>query len=185
MDKNTIRTKYLTIRQNIKNKSEQNNLIYQQVVNNIQINQSDLILIYLSFSDEVDTQPIINHYLKSKKIAVPKINGPEMEFYYIDNSTKFQKNQFGILEPVTNNKVLDFQNSVCITPGLCFDLPGNRLGYGHGFYDKFLNQNKIYSIGLCYQECLVPHLPHTKFDHKMDQIITSTIDKSCPVKGRI
>lgn len=173
MDKNTTRTKYLTIRQNIKNKSEQNSLIYQQIINNDQIKKSDLILIYLSFKDEVDTQSIINYYLNSKKIAIPKINGSEMEFYYIDNSTKFQKNQFGILEPVTNNKVLNYQNSVCITPGICFDLTGNRIGYGHGFYDKFLNQNKIYSIGLCYQECLVPHLQHNKFDHKIDEIIVS------------
>ena len=172
MIKTTIRTKYLTIRQNIKNKSEQNRLIFQQIINNPQINQSDLILIYLSFANEVDTQPIINYFIKSKKIAVPKITDSEMEFYFINNSTTFQKNKFGILEPITNEKVLDFQNSVCLTPGLCFDKNGNRLGYGHGFYDKFLNQNNIYSIGLCYQECLVPHLPHNKFDHKMDEIIT-------------
>ena len=172
MDKNTIRTKYLTIRQNIKNKDEQNNLIFQQIINNDQIKKSDLILIYLSFSDEVDTQPIINFYLNSKKIAVPKITDSEMEFYYINQTTKFQKNKFGILEPINSQKVSDFQNPICITPGICFDKNGNRLGYGHGFYDKFLNQNKIYSIGLCYHECLVPHLPHNKFDHKMDQIIT-------------
>lgn len=172
MTKNQIRNKYKIIRQNIRNKDEQNSLIFQQIINNSQINQSDLILIYLSFKDEIDTQPIINFYLKTKKIAVPKINNSQMDFYYINQSTKFQKNKFGILEPLTNQKVSDFQNSVCITPGICFDLQGNRLGYGHGFYDKFLNQNKIYSIGLCYQECFLPHLPHTHFDHKMDQIIT-------------
>lgn len=172
MTKAALRTKYQSIRQNIKNKDEQNRLIFQQIINNPQINQSDLILIYLSFNDEVDTQPIINLFLKSKKIAVPKITDSEMEFYYITSKTKFQKNKFGILEPITNNKVLDFQNSVCLTPGLCFDKNGNRLGYGHGFYDKFLNQKNIYSIGLCYQECLLPHLHHTKFDHKIDEIIT-------------
>lgn len=172
MNKKNLRTKYQLIRQNIKNKSEQNNFIYQQIINNTQINQSDLILIYLSFSDEVDTQSIINHYLNSKKIAVPKINSSEMEFYYINQTTKFQKNKFGIQQPINSQKVSDFQNSISITPGICFDKNGNRLGYGHGFYDKFLNQNKIYSIGLCYHECLVPHLPHDKFDHKMDKIIT-------------
>jgi len=155
-----------------KKKSDQNNLIFQQIINNPQINQSDLILIYLSFKDEIDTQPIINHYLNSKKLAVPKINGSEMEFYYIDKTTKFQKNKFGILEPVNSQKVSNFQNSVCIAPGICFDSQGNRIGYGHGFYDKFLNKNKIYSIGLCYYKCLVPLLPHDKFDHKIDQIIT-------------
>jgi len=172
MTKKQLRLKYQLIRQNIKNKDEQNTLIFQQIINNNQIKKSDLILIYLSFKDEVITQPIINYWQNSKKIAVPKINGPEMEFYYINHSTKFKKNQFGILEPIDSQKVSNFQNSICITPGLCFDLSGNRLGYGHGFYDKFLNQNKIYSLGLCYQECLVPHLPHTKFDHKMDEIIT-------------
>lgn len=172
MIKTSLRTKYKSIRQNIKNKDEQNYLIFQQIINNSKINQSELILIYLSFNDEVDTQPIINHFIKSKKIAVPKINGSEMEFYYINKNAKFQKNKFGIQEPITNDKVLDFQNSVCFTPGLCFDKNGNRLGYGRGFYDKFLNQNKTYSIGLCYSECFVSHLPHTKFDHKMNQIIT-------------
>ena len=173
MTKAALRTKYQSIRQNIKNKDQQNSLIFQQAVNNPQIKQSDLILIYLSFNDEVDTQPIINHFIKSKKIAVPKITDSKMEFYYITPKTKFQKNKFGIPEPINSQKVSNFQNSVCLTPGICFDKNGNRLGYGHGFYDKFLNQNNIYSIGLCYSKCLVLHLPHTKFDHKIDQIITS------------
>ena len=173
MTKSQLRLKYQSIRQNIKNKDDQNRLIFQQIITNHQIKNSDLILVYLSLPHEVDTQMTINYFINSKKIAVPKITGSNMDFYFINPQTKFQPNQFNILEPINTQKVSDFKNAVCLTPGLCFDYAGNRLGYGRGFYDKFLNQNNVYSIGLCFSQCFVSKLPHTKFDHKMDQIITS------------
>ena len=152
MTKTALRLKYQSIRQNIKNKDEQNRLIFQQIITSQQIKNSDLILVYLSLPNEVDTQPTINYFINSKPIAVPKITDSNMDFYFINPQTKFQSNQFGILEPINSQKVSNFQNAVCLTPGLCFDKNGNRLGYGRGFYDKFLNQNNIYSIGLCYHE---------------------------------
>ena len=95
-----------------------------------------------------------------------------MNFYYIKSLEELKSGYFGILEPVSNDLVTDFSNCVCITPGICFDLNGNRIGYGKGFYDKFFNEVDIYKIGLCYKKCLVRKIDANKFDKTVEKVIT-------------
>jgi 5-formyltetrahydrofolate cyclo-ligase len=68
--------------------------------------------------------------------------------------------------------VCEFNNSVCITPGICFDKYGYRIGYGKGFYDKFFYNHDVFKIGLCYQECLVDKIEVDDYDIAVDKIIT-------------
>ena len=171
--KEELRQKYLLIRKNIKSKDKKDKAIYNKVINNSKIKSSNLILIYVSKKEEVDTINIINYFLKSKQIAVPKIENNIMNFYYIKSLNDLKKGSFNVLEPITKDKVTDFNNCISITPGICFSKDNYRIGYGKGYYDKFYEDNNIYSIGLCYKESLLNNIPKDKGDIPVNEIITN------------
>lgn len=172
MNKKELREKYRLIRKNIKNKEYLDNIIVNKVLNNKNILKSDIVLIYVSNNEEIDTLNIINHLLKTKKVAVPKIEDGVMNFYFIKSLDDLEKGYFNILEPTTKEKVLNFDNSVCITPGVCYSWSKYRIGYGKGFYDKFFSKNKVYKIGLCYKKCYIKEEFNDKYDIKVDEVIT-------------
>ena len=171
MNKNELRKIYKYIRNNIKDRNIQNEIIFNKVISLEKVKKADTILIYVSFNNEVDTLNIIKYFLGKKKVAVPKVNGNEMNFYYIDSFNDLSKGSFNILEPITTNKVTNFDNSICIVPGLCFDKENYRLGYGKGYYDKFLSNKNIYTIGLSYKETIIKKLPIDKYDIKLNKVI--------------
>lgn len=170
--KKELRCKYLLIRKNIPNRHKLDEIIYQKVINHPKVEQSKTILIYVSFNDEVDTIKIIEYLLKYKEVAVPKIENNKMNFYLINSLSELSFGTFNILEPTTKKVLTDFSNTICITPGICFSKDKYRLGYGKGYYDRFIKENHLYQIGLCYQACLLDKIPHDHYDQKVDEIIT-------------
>lgn len=170
--KNALRKKYLEIRKKIKNKNSKDITIFKKVIINEKIKEATTILIYVSTEDEVDTKKLIEYFLKNKKVAVPKVIGNDMNFYFINSLDDLENGYFNILEPKTKVEVKDFSNALSITPGVCFSKDGYRIGYGKGFYDRFYQKHKIYKIGLCYKECLVEKLPNDPFDINVDEVIS-------------
>lgn len=170
--KNELRKEYLLIRSNIKNKKDLDNKIYKKVINNEMVKKANTILIYVSLKEEIDTINLIKYFLNKKMVGVPKIVNNEMKFYYIKNINELKKGYFNILEPITNNEVTDFYDTVSITPGVCFDTNLFRIGYGKGFYDKFYHEHNVYKIGLCYKCCIVKNVFHNDFDEKVNEVIT-------------
>ena len=106
-----------------------------------------------------------------KKVAVPKCIGDNLEFYYINSINDLKEGSFNIPEPTTNIKASDFQNSICITPGVVFDQKGFRIGYGKGFYDSFFKVYTGYKIGLCVRDCVVSELSIHPHDIAVDIVI--------------
>lgn len=172
MKKEFLRKKYKEKRDNIKNKVTKNNLIYQKVINNKDILSSKTLLIYISINSEVDTIKIINYFLYAKNIAVPKIIDNDMFFCYVTNLNDLTPGKYNIPEPTNENIVTDFDNAICIVPGICYDKENYRIGYGKGYYDRFLSKNKIKTIGLCYKECMIEKIDNDKYDYKIDEVIT-------------
>ena len=172
MKKEFLRKKYKEKRDNIKNKVTKDNLIYQKVINNKDILSSKTLLIYISINSEVDTIKIINYFLNAKNIAVPKIIDNNMYFCYITKLNDLTPGKYNIPEPTNENIVTDFDNSICIVPGICYDKENYRIGYGKGYYDRFLSKNKIKTIGLCYKECMIEKIDNDKYDYKIDEVIT-------------
>ena len=172
MKKEFLRKKYKEKRDNIKNKVTKDNLIYQKVINNKDILSSKTLLIYISINSEVDTIKIINYFLNTKNIAVPKIIDNNMFFCYITNLNDLTPGKYNIPEPTNENIVTDFDNAICIVPGICYDKKNYRVGYGKGYYDRFLSKNKIKTIGLCYKECMIEKIDNDKYDYKIDEVIT-------------
>ena len=163
MKKEFLRKKYKEKRDNIKNKVTKDNLIYQKVINNKDILSSKTLLIYISINSEVDTIKIINYFLNTKNIAVPKIIDNDMFFCYVTNLNELTSGKYNIPEPTNENIVTDFDNAICIVPGICYDKENYRIGYGKGYYDRFLSKNKIKTIGLCYKECMIEKIDNDKY----------------------
>ncbi len=172
MNKIELRKKYLEIRKNISDREKKNKTIYESIINTREFVNSELVLCYVSNNDEVDTFKIIEHSLEiGKKVAVPKCEKDIIKFYYIESLKELKKGCFNILEPQNNNLVTNYDNSICIIPGICFDKFNNRVGYGKGYYDKFLNYYKGIKIGITYKECICEKIDINKYDIKIDKII--------------
>lgn len=171
--KRKLRRKYLDVRKNILNKNIKDNIIFNKVINDQDIFESSDILIYVSLDDEVDTRGLINYFLElGKNVYVPRVFNKDMEFYRIRGFEDLRVGYKNILEPVGIQKIVNFDKAICITPGVCYNDKGYRIGYGGGFYDKFLSRNKVFSIGLCYRECLTDEEFNEKLDVFIDKIIT-------------
>lgn len=148
------------------------------------------ILIYLDFKNEVNTQPIIDHALGAgKAVFVPVVvqgeNALKLVAYY-GLKTPMTRSSFGILEPTItagNTTAIDAIDLV-LAPGVAFDLMGNRLGYGGGYYDRLLStcQNpSIRVIALAFELQLVSEVPHEAWDMRIDALCTE--DALYPIKG--
>ena len=173
MTKQELRQYAKSKRKEIINKQAKDFQITKNILNNPLVLKSKNILVYLSTPLEVDTFELINK-LKDKNIYAPRIENKEINFYKLDlNNLKM--NKYHILEPLGNAKITNFQDTVILVPGLLFDQDGNRLGYGGGYYDKFLHDKSLFKIGVCYQEMLIPRLEIEEHDIKMDMVITEEI----------
>ena len=171
MIKQELRKKYLEIRNNLANKKEKDELILSKLLSNPTIKASSLILTYVSVGSEVDTLNLIKELIDLKKIAVPKVEGDVINFYFISSLNDLKKGKFGILEPTTEEKVKDFSNSCLLVPGICFNKKGYRIGYGKGYYDRFLSNYSNETIGLCYIECLIDDDFQEEHDIKVRKIV--------------
>ena len=128
---------------------------------------------YLPYNQEVRTVPMLEQALKDgKKVAVPKVYGDEMKFLYLDDLTKVSKGYAGILEPIADGPVADDETALVLMPGLAFDPQGHRIGYGGGFYDKFLAAEPNHpTLALCYEFQLLPELDTEEHDIPVDTVL--------------
>lgn len=138
-----------------------------------------LLLTYVSLPIEVDTLALIDRALADgKQVAVPRcVDGTrEMEFYKISGRGDLVPRTFGVLEPVLERCALveDFSESACVVPALAYDREGFRLGYGAGYYDRFLSFYAQPKIGLAYTENLRKRLWHGRYDVPVDLIVTES-----------
>ncbi|MEX0770760.1 MAG: 5-formyltetrahydrofolate cyclo-ligase [Balneolaceae bacterium] len=133
---------------------------------------------YLSIADrgEIDTFDVIGWLLtENKKVAVPKsdFKTKNMQHYLISNLESLTKNHLGIPEPAGGVEISDDQLDLIIVPMVAADSNKNRLGYGEGFYDRFLARTNAVKIGLVYENCLMEDpLPVEEFDISMDYLVT-------------
>ncbi len=128
---------------------------------------------YLPYNQEVRTVPMLEKaILDGKKVAVPKCYGDEMRFIYLDDLRAVEKGYCGIPEPIADGPVADDKTALVLMPGLAFDKEGHRIGYGGGFYDKFLAQEPEHpTLALCYAFQIVEHLETEEFDVPVDTVL--------------
>ena len=128
---------------------------------------------YLPYNQEVRTVPMLERALADgKKVAVPKVYGDEMKFIYMTDLTLTKKSDMGIPEPIADGPVGDDPTALVLMPGLAFTEKGDRMGYGGGYYDKFLAQEPNHpTVALCYGFQMVESLPTQDHDIPVDLVL--------------
>lgn len=136
------------------------------------------ILVYASIQSEVELQFFCEQALRDKKqLFFPKVDGKEMEFYRVEDFGQLKKGMFSVPEPDVEQYLLSsFVGDVeawILVPGVAFDEKGMRMGYGGGFYDRYLKQRKnLHRTGIAFEEQMVNKIPTEIHDRPMDDVIT-------------
>ena len=128
---------------------------------------------YLPYNQEVRTVPILEQALRDgKRVAVPKVYGEEMRFIYLEDLSAVENSSMGIPEPVADGPVAEDAGALVLMPGLAFDPKGHRIGYGGGFYDKYLQAHPGHpTVALCYDFQMLPHLDTQEHDVPVDLVL--------------
>ena len=190
MEKKLVRKEILNMRNNMSNEKRilKDKLIYNLFINSDLYKKAKDIFIYVSFGSEVNTHEIIKKAIIDKKnIYVPKIDMNKKSALSTENIhsiTELNVNNYGILEPINVDKdkiANDFD--IIVMPGVAFDENGNRIGYGGGYYDKYLEKNifKAKKVALAYEEQILERIESDFHDIKVDFIINTKkiIKKYC------
>ena len=134
--------------------------------------QSEVVMLYHSLPDEVDTHCFIEQWARKKQIVLPVVVGNELELRLYTGPQDLSIGAYGIEEP-TGTLFLHPELITCIVvPGVAFDRKGNRLGRGKGYYDRLLpHLTHAYRIGLCFPFQYIDVVPAEPFDIRMDETI--------------
>lgn len=135
--------------------------------------QAKTIYGYLPYNQEVRTVPMLQRALdEGKRVAVPKCYGDEMRFIYLDDLSQVAPGYCDIPEPIADEPVADDPTALVLMPGLAFTERGDRMGYGGGFYDKFLAAEPNHpTLALCYDFQMVDFIPTEEFDIPVDCVL--------------
>ena len=135
--------------------------------------QAKTIYGYLPYNQEVRTTPMLAQALRDgKRVAVPKIFGDEMKFIWLEDLTQVAPGYSKIPEPLADGPIADDPTALVLMPGLAFDAQGHRIGYGGGFYDRFLEQEPNHpTLALCYDFQMLPPLETEEHDIPVDCVI--------------
>ena len=181
--KNEARKSILEERSNItpEEKAAYDEKITKYFLSSISYRYAGAKLIYVSTTEEISTDAIISSALESGKIVACPISCPEtntMSFKIIKSKDDLVNGAFDILEPgehcVDYNEYMKANHpdkvhfAICVVPALAFDSKGTRIGYGKGFYDRFLSTFPGIKIGFCYSKFQTGELPSGKYDIKLD-----------------
>ncbi|MDE5619201.1 MAG: 5-formyltetrahydrofolate cyclo-ligase [Ruminococcus sp.] len=172
-DKKLLRKKFSEIRSNITEKTKKDILIRNSFIK--QTENYDTLLLYASFGTEIDTFSIAEELFGKYTVAFPKSNKEGiMTFHVVKSTDELHKGMYGIYEPDTSLPCPVITDStLCVMPGLAFMADGSRLGYGGGYYDRFLAKYpQIHKIALAYEELITDNLPVMQHDLKADYILT-------------
>lgn len=174
-DKKQLRCYFAKIRKKAKSK-ENDRRIAERLLSENAVKNADIILMYASFGSEADTWKLAEQLLKRNITLAYPICGDnsEMTFHIVSSVKQLSAGKYGICEPDASLPQPSLtEKSICIVPGLAFTEKGGRLGYGGGYYDRFLAAHKIScSIALSYESQIAAELPLMPHDIRTDLIVT-------------
>jgi 5-formyltetrahydrofolate cyclo-ligase len=170
--KEEIRKKILNLREKFQNSEEHSYLIKENFFSLPEIKNFGTFLLYYPHRGEVNTLPIINQLLKEgKTVLLPKVERDNILPIFISNLSQLKKGYAGIKEPEGEpfpKEAID----LVVVPAVAYDKEGYRIGYGKGYYDRFLADFKGLKVGLAYQFQILDKVPREKHDIPVDIIVT-------------
>ncbi len=179
MNKRELREKYLNERNNIP--AERAAKLSGTITDNLTALpwylSADTVLIFVSVGSEPDTGELISRSLAlGKTVAVPFIKEREMIFLRIGSVYDLVPGAYSIpTAPPESPEITDFENCFCAVPCLAVDSGGRRLGYGGGYYDRFLKKHPdLFTAAVCFDSFVADELPHEDHDIKVRLIVTES-----------
>lgn len=168
--KTALRKELLSLRKAAPRKK----LDYASLINFPEFISSKTVFCYVSAHGEVETRSLVEEILKEKSVVVPYCTDTEgnMICVKIESLDDLTEGHFGILEPKNPIPFPKEQIDFVIVPGIAFDKDGYRLGYGKGYYDRFLKDISPFMLGVCQKELFMKELPHESFDVKMSYVLS-------------
>lgn len=180
-NKNELRIRTLKIREDMSARevTTRSKKITQNFIENFPNNlfkTIQTIAIYYPIRNEVETALLFTHFKKNKKhILYPRTDKKEMYFYQVFERFELKSGNFGIAEPNPEVHPYIEKPDLIIVPGVCFTKKGDRIGYGAGYYDKFLSKNPdIMTVGLCFDFQLFDAWNKDSHDHEIQMIYTES-----------
>jgi 5-formyltetrahydrofolate cyclo-ligase len=183
--KDEIRSIYLEKRKTVPPdvKSFNDKKICERFMSLVSYRYADTILMYAPKTQEINVNPIAEHALSiGKTVCYPRCDSSKltMDFHFVSSFDQLEKGVYGIYEPKTalpiydikTSKTQDSKKTVCIVPALVYDVSGYRLGYGKGYYDRYLSMFGGIKIGLIHDDFLIKRVPRGKYDLAVDVVIT-------------
>jgi 5-formyltetrahydrofolate cyclo-ligase len=152
-------------------------VIAQKVIASDSFREATDLFCYMDFDGEVGTEHIIDEAWRlGKGLWLPKVSGGEMEFYLVESEKELVRGTFGILEPTGKSEKAIGEDGLVIVPGIAFDKNHNRIGYGRGYYDRYLNKHpNLFKLALAFDIQLVDKIPADECDCRMDMVFTETL----------
>jgi 5-formyltetrahydrofolate cyclo-ligase len=147
-------------------------LVQRHIIKSREFQSAKIVGAYFATGSEVRTDFLIGEAKRlGKVVALPRTEGDMINFYEMSSTSGLIAGRFGIMEPPPAHPVR--RMDLLVVPGIGFDKQGYRLGYGKGYYDRYLSEKKPqFTIGLAYNFQLLESLPHDEHDAKMDAIAT-------------
>lgn len=174
--KNQLKESILSKRNSLSKEEvlEKSDKIKNNLFNLQQFKKSRIIMFFVSFNSEVHTHEIIKNSLKTKTVVIPKVAHHEIEpSIILDFDNLVPSRKFNILEPMDLMKIAYKNIDLVLVPGIVFDKEGHRIGYGFGYYDKFLKKvPKAIKIGLAFDFQVIDKIPREMHDVPVDMIVT-------------
>ena len=179
MTKSELRKEKLNMRKNLDREARTlaSKVIFEKVVSLKEFEDSNTVLIYLSYNSEVETRLLIEYALATgKNVCVPVVQEEgQMIAVEINSFENLVKNRYDICEPKDDSKEVSKKSiDLAVIPGTVFDAECNRIGYGKGYFDNFLKGTKIFKVALAFDEQIADSIPVEANDVKMDMVITPT-----------
>ena len=181
--KNIIREKHKKKRNAITldKKRELDTKICNRIISLVSFRYAETVLLYAPVNSEIDISPVAEAALSAgKRVAYPRCipGSSEMKFHFISSTEELSPGYMNIPEPSESapefdrSETADSGKCLCIIPELAFDKRGYRIGYGKGYYDRYLSGVDLMKAGVIYSELLVDRVPNGRFDLKVDFIVS-------------
>ena len=173
MTRNAIKEMRLALKkEEVKERSE---ACVSKVLQFPELIEAKTVCVYMPAGNEIDTTEIIRYCKENgKRLAAPRVNGDTMEFYYFTDETDMEQGAYDIWEP-TGTEAVEDEESLVIMPGVAFDLSCNRIGYGKGYYDRYLSAHpRMKKVALAYDFQIVGRIKREVHDVRPDMVVTES-----------
>ena len=157
-------------------KKRMDRAIVERIAASREFRDASAVLLYAPHGSEIDLLPLVRLSRKTgKTVAFPRCDTASntMQFYILEPDARLVMGAYRIPEPDPNAPLCQLdEHTLCILPGLTFDKSGKRLGYGKGYYDRFLSGYTGVTVGICYSSCVRGSLIHGRFDRPVELLVT-------------